>query len=66
MASFNKKQKKILKSQNTAIARAVGCTHEYVCLVLNNKRGNKRSGPVADAIVKKANELLAVLTPKEN
>jgi len=64
MTNFNTTQIKILKGTYSTIAQSIGCTREYVAMVIKNKRGNKRSGPTADAIRQKANDLLAVLDPK--
>lgn len=63
MTEFDQKQVKILKGSFTRIAALVGCTPEYVAMIIKSKRPCKAK--TARAVIEKANELLAVLMPAD-
>ncbi|PTN08072.1 hypothetical protein C8N47_111112 [Mangrovibacterium marinum] len=64
MADFNKKQIETLRGSFKKIAESVGCTREYVSQIIHGKRKLKRKSPLAMKVIKKANELLTILEPK--
>lgn len=63
MVHFSEKQIDLLRGNHTKIANKVGCTREYVAKVLAGIVGNKRNGIKAEAVKKKAKELLEILEP---
>ena len=63
MPYFDQKQIKILKGSFTRIAALVGCTPEYVAMVVKSKRPCRAK--TAKAVIEKAKEVLAVLTPAD-
>lgn len=61
MTHFDEKQIKILTGNFRAIGKTCGCTREYVAKILKGQQ--ESNGHKAQAIRKKATELLEVLTP---
>jgi hypothetical protein len=60
MDKFSKKEIKLLKGHLTGIARSVGCSRQYVDMVIKNPTGAETDK--INSIVEKAKSLIKILS----